>query len=68
MFRTLRDHDGTPTIALDADELAADGVIFGDKEIPPDKRMHIRRVDEGVYLVRDVDEVEGIRDLPERLV
>lgn len=34
MFRTLRDHDGTPLVALDPDELADDGVISENGGIP----------------------------------
>jgi hypothetical protein len=69
MFRTLRDHDGTPLVALDADELASDGVITKNGQIPEKKQVHVQRVSEGAYLIRDVDEENGIvdLDLPELL-
>jgi hypothetical protein len=65
MFRTLRDHDGTPLVALDSEELEVDGVIDPDGEIPDEKQVHVQRLDEGAYLVRDVSDEDGIADLPE---
>ncbi|WP_256545924.1 hypothetical protein [Halobellus inordinatus] len=64
MFRKLRDHDGTPLVALDKDELEMDGVIDEDGEIPADKQIHVQRLDEGTYIVRDVTD-EGISELNE---
>jgi hypothetical protein len=64
MFRKLRDHEGTPLVALDPDELAHDGVT-DDGEIPTEKQVHVQRVAEGAYLVRNVDDDEGIVDLPD---
>ena len=64
MFRKLRDHDGTPLVALDKDELEMDGVIGEDGEIPANKQIHVQRLDEGTYIVRDVTD-EGISELNE---
>ncbi|SEK86675.1 hypothetical protein [Haloferax larsenii] len=65
MFRKLRTHDGTPLIALDKDELEVDGVLE-DGEAPDGKQMHVQRLSEGVYVVRDVSD-GGIAELPESI-
>ena len=54
MFRKLRNHDGTPLVALDKDELQMDGILDENGEADDEQPMHIQRVDEGVYLVRAV--------------
>jgi len=64
MFRTLRDHDGTPLVALDKDELEMDGFVDSEGEIPDDQPMHIQRLSDGAWLVRGVTE-DGIPELPE---
>ena len=64
MFRKLRDHDGTPLVALDKDELEMDGVITDEGQIPTDKQLHVQRLSEGSYIIRDVTE-EGIAELSE---
>jgi len=64
MFRKLRDHDGTPLVALDKDELQMDGVIDENGEIPDDKQIHVQRLSQGSYIVRDVTD-EGIAELNE---
>jgi hypothetical protein len=64
MFRTLRDHEGTPLVALDKDELAMDDVVTDDG-IPDEQKMHIQRVGEGAYLVRAVDPESGLPDVTE---
>ncbi|WP_210424943.1 hypothetical protein [Halorussus halobius] len=64
MFRKLRDHDGTPVVALDKDELDMDGVLTEDGEVPDGKQVHLSRVGEGSYLVREVTD-DGLADLSE---
>ncbi|MCL9817022.1 hypothetical protein [Natronocalculus amylovorans] len=64
MFRTLRNHDGTPLVALDRDELQMDGVLDGQGAVPDDQPMHIQRVGKACYLVRAVNE-DGLPDLDE---
>ncbi len=54
MFRTLRNYDGTPLVALDKDELQLDGILDENGEVDDDQPMHIQRVGEGAYLVRAV--------------
>ena len=57
-FRKLRDHEGTPLVALETEALEIDGVIDSDGGIPDDQRMSIERVGEGAYLVRAVRDGE----------
>ncbi|WP_327051136.1 hypothetical protein [Halomicrococcus gelatinilyticus] len=64
MFRKLRDHDGTPLVALDKDELRIDNVLSDDGEIPDDQQMHVQRLGEGADLVRSVTE-DQMRPLSE---
>jgi hypothetical protein len=64
MLRTLRDHEGTPLVALDRNELAMDDVVDEDG-VPDQQKMHIQRVGEGAYLVRAVDPEDGIPDVTE---
>ena len=64
MFRKLRDHDGTPLVALDKDELQMDSVLSEDGEIPDEQQMHVQRLGEGAYLVRSVTE-DQMRPLSE---
>ena len=66
MFRTLRDYDGTPVVALDKDELEIDDVLDENGEVPDGKQVHVQRRGEGVYVVRDVTE-DGIAPMPEGL-
>ncbi|WP_081603278.1 MULTISPECIES: hypothetical protein [unclassified Haloferax] len=65
MFRKLRNHDGTPLIALDKNELEMGGVLE-DGTAPEGKQMHVQRLDEGVYVVRNVTD-GGIAELPESI-
>lgn len=65
MFRKLRDHDGTPLVALEKGDLAVDGVIE-DEEVPDDQEMHVQRLGERGYLVRAVEDGE-IPDVDELL-
>ena len=62
-LRKLVDCDGTPRVTLDKGELGMDGVLV-DGEIPNDQRMHVQRLDRGVYVVRAVTD-GGIPELPE---
>lgn len=64
MFRKLCDREGTPTVSLDRDELRMDGIIEGDGTIPDDQEMYINRLEEGIYLVRAVDDGD-VPDLPD---
>lgn len=64
MFRKLRDHDGTPLVALDKDELRMDNVLADDGDVPDDQQMHVQRLGEGAYLVRSVTE-DQMRPLSE---
>lgn len=66
MFRKLRDHNGTPLVALDKDELRMDGVIDEDGGIPAEKQIHVQRLAEGAYIVRDVTD-EGLAELVDLL-
>lgn len=50
-------------MTLDKGELGMDGVL-SDGEIPNDQRMHVQRLDRGVYVVRAVTD-GGIPELPE---
>ncbi|MWV63304.1 hypothetical protein GRS48_00450 [Halorubrum sp. JWXQ-INN 858] len=61
-LRKLVDCDGTPRVTLDKGELGMDGVL-DDGEIPNDQRMHVQRLDRGVYVVRAVTD-GGIPELP----
>lgn len=61
VFRTLRDHDGTPLVALDPDELAADDVLDADGTVPDGQKVHIQRLTERAYVVQIPG--DGLRDL-----
>ncbi|SNR49219.1 hypothetical protein [Halorubrum vacuolatum] len=54
-LRKLVDCDGTPRVTLDKGELGMDGVL-DDGQIPDDQRMHVQRLDRGVYVVRAVSD------------
>ncbi|WP_049969071.1 hypothetical protein [Haloferax prahovense] len=54
VFRKLRNHDGTPLVALDPDELAIDGILDENKEVPENQQMYVQRMGKGVYIVREV--------------
>jgi len=54
MIRTLREHDGTPLVALDRDELQMDGILPEDEDESVDQLMHIKRMSEGAWLIRPV--------------
>jgi len=64
MFRKLRNHDGTPIVALDKDELQMDGVLGMDGEIPDGQSMHIQRVGKRAWVIRAVND-DGIPELGE---
>jgi len=64
MFRKLRNHDGTPIVALDKDELQMDGVLGMDGEIPDEQSMHIQRVGKRAWVIRAVND-DGIPELGE---
>ena len=59
MIRTLRDHNGTPLVALDKDELQLDGILPEDEST--DQQVYVQRVGEGAWLVRPL--VDG--ELPD---
>jgi len=63
VFRTLRDRNGTPVVALDRDELEADGVLTEDGEVPDGQQVHIQRLTEGAFIVQVP--TDGLRDLDE---
>jgi hypothetical protein len=63
VFRTIRDRNGTPVVALDRDELAADGVLTDEGEIPDGQEAHIQRLTDGAYIVQIPG--DGLRDLDE---
>lgn len=64
MFRKLRNHEGTPLVSLDKDELRIDGVVDENGDIPDSQEMHVQRVGKGAYLVRAVND-HGIPELGE---
>jgi len=63
-MRKLCDREGTPTVSLDKDVLALDGVIRPDGSIPDEQEMLVQRVGEGAYLVRAVTD-DGLAELDE---
>ncbi|MCO8267204.1 hypothetical protein NKF06_11545 [Haloferax sp. AB510] len=65
VFRKLRNHDGTPLVALDRDDLVLDGVIAADEDDREEKTMHVQRLGEEVYVVRPVPEEGPITPLVE---
>ncbi|WP_142858108.1 hypothetical protein [Salinigranum halophilum] len=57
MFRKLRDHDGTPLVALNKGDLQIDGVLDDEGALPIDQQVHVQRLGDGnAYLVRLVDD------------
>jgi len=65
VFRKLRNHDGTPLVALDRDDLVLDGVIAADEEDREEKTMHVQRLGKEVYVIRPVPEDGPITPLVE---
>jgi len=65
VFRKLRNHDGTPLVALDRDDLVLDGVIVADEDEREEQSMHVQRLGKGVYVVRPVPEDGPIQPLHE---
>ncbi|MFC7205279.1 hypothetical protein ACFQJC_17350 [Haloferax namakaokahaiae] len=65
VFRKLRNHDGTPLVALDRDDLVLDGVIAADENELEEKTMHVQRLGKEVYVVRPVPEDGPITPLVE---
>ncbi|QIB78816.1 hypothetical protein G3A49_11975 [Haloferax volcanii] len=65
VFRKLRNHDGTPLVALDRDDLVLDGVIAADEDDREEKTMHVQRLGKEVYVVRPVPEDGPITPLVE---
>lgn len=56
VFRKLRNHDGTPLVALDRDDIVLYGVISADEDDREEKTMHVQRLGKEVYVVRPVPE------------
>lgn len=54
VFRKLRNHDGTPLVALDRDDLVLNGVIAADEEDREEQTMDLQRLGKEVYVVRPV--------------